>query len=598
MRSLIRKAGSLSLGDFQQYLPHVLAVLLVATTTLILRADRGIRAFPSVDDYAYLPLARRFLNGELFPDDVFVTTSILHAPAWSVVIWLSEKTIGVAYGFYAMVLLLSFFTILAVWRLLRILGGSGALLPAAAMLAFANRVPGLGRGLHDGVFGAGFHTQWLALCLMLWVYTAWLQQKPLRTGVLLGLCVAAHPVVGVHAVVVLGIATVVALVDFTTLVVIMFVAGLIAAPVVVPVMMVLVRAPQTVAWPSVDLIEKGYLFRTSHEFTLDLTSSGEAITLVLLLVLGLVGSILLTQLRAVRCTPEVAGLISGHAFLAGTFVVFHGDLLPEAWRNISIVPYLLHLSRTTPVLVTLAAVLAVAALEAMFEARNPRGSFLAGLRIVFLVGLIFLFTVYVEWSGLLVVLLVVSCSLVFFRSEPRTLYPAIAALAFLAVVGFASVRAQFGQERTIAVSTQQLFDWATGNTLKEDLFIVPPGLKEFRTYTSRGVFVDFKLFPASTPFLIPEWRRRLELVTMPDKIALRERGWPVVSQLSRTYAQANGPDRIVELLEQTDSDYFVIDELAEEIPPFLPPHARAHSRLEIVFENSRYRVYRLLRKAL
>ena len=129
---------------------------------------------------------------------------------------------------------------------------------------------------------------------MLWVYAAWLEAKPLRTGVLLGLCMAAHPLVGAHAVIVLGIATIVTLGDFATLLVILFAAAVIAAPVIVPILTALARSSGGPSWPASDLIEKGYLFRTSHEFTLELTPSGAAMTLVLLFVLGLVGSILLT----------------------------------------------------------------------------------------------------------------------------------------------------------------------------------------------------------------------------------------------------------------------------------------------------------------
>ena len=593
MRAFIDKASSLTIEDLRRSLPYLLSALLVTTTTLVIRANNGIRAFPSVDDFAYLPLARRFLNHGLFPDDVFITTSILHAPAWAVVIWVSEHTIGLALGFYVIVLLLSFFTVLAVWRLLRILGGSGVLLPAAAVLAFANRHPGLGRGFEDGAFGNGFHTQWLALCFMLWVYIAWLEAKPLRTGVLLGLCMAAHPVVGAHAVIVLAIATLVAMAEVRTLLVILAAAAAIAAPVIFPILVALLRSPVGPSWPASELIEKGYLFRTSHEFTLELTSSGAAMTLVLLFVLGLVGSILLTQLRSVKCAPEAAGLLSGHAFLAGTFVVFHGDLLPEAWRHVSILPYLFHLSRTTPVLVVLASVLSVAALEAMFETINPRTPFLSSLRITFLVGLGFLLAVYVQWTFFLLALLVVSGLLIFFRRVDRATVFMAGTLIVLAVLQLGALRDQAGKELTVVPADQQLYDWVAANTVLEDLFIVPPGFQEFRTYTNRGAFVDFKVFPASTPFLVPEWRRRMELVSAPDEIALRDRGWPVVYQLGRTYAQANRPQRIARLLVQTDADYFVFDRRGEDIPPYLPLHTESDGRLELVFENPRYRVYRL-----
>ena len=244
-------------------------------------------------------------------------------------------------------------------------------------------------------------------------------------------------------------------------------------------------------------------------------------------------------------------------------------------------------------LVVLASVLSVAALEAMFETINPRTPFLTSLRIIFLVGLGFLLAVYVQWTGFLLALLVVSGLLIFFRRVDRGTVFIIGALIVLAVLQFGALRDQAGKELAVVPADQQLYDWVAANTVLKDLFIVPPGFQEFRTYTNRGAFVDFKVFPASTPFLVPEWRRRLELVSAPDEIALRDRGWPAVYQLERTYAQANRPQRIAQLLLQPDADYFVFDRRGEEIPPYLPLHTESDGRLELVFENPRYRVYRL-----
>ena len=58
MRSFINHARSLTIEDLKRILPYVLSALLVTTTTLVMRANNGIRPFPSVDDFAYLPQAR------------------------------------------------------------------------------------------------------------------------------------------------------------------------------------------------------------------------------------------------------------------------------------------------------------------------------------------------------------------------------------------------------------------------------------------------------------------------------------------------------------------------------------------------------------
>ena len=54
MRSFISSARSLTIEDLKGLLPYGLSALLVTTTALVMRANNGIRAFPSVDDFAYL----------------------------------------------------------------------------------------------------------------------------------------------------------------------------------------------------------------------------------------------------------------------------------------------------------------------------------------------------------------------------------------------------------------------------------------------------------------------------------------------------------------------------------------------------------------
>ena len=47
MRSFISSARSLTIEDLKGLLPYGLSALLVTTTALVMRANNGIRAFPS-----------------------------------------------------------------------------------------------------------------------------------------------------------------------------------------------------------------------------------------------------------------------------------------------------------------------------------------------------------------------------------------------------------------------------------------------------------------------------------------------------------------------------------------------------------------------
>jgi hypothetical protein len=140
-----------------------------------------------------------------------------------------------------------------------------------------------------------------------------------------------------------------------------------------------------------------------------------------------------------------------------------------------------------------------------------------------------------------------------------------------------------------------LYRWAAG-TPTNALFIVPPGLQGFRFYGRRSVYVDFKLFPPATPSSSPEWRRRMELVAAPDRLALRSPGWSGVPQWDRTYANRNTPARIVTLLRETGADYLVWDRSGLDLPPYVPIERPDVPGLALAFHNSRFEVYALAKR--
>jgi hypothetical protein len=143
--------------------------------------------------------------------------------------------------------------------------------------------------------------------------------------------------------------------------------------------------------------------------------------------------------------------------------------------------------------------------------------------------------------------------------------------------------------------TEAVLSWVRDSTARDALFIVPPGMREFRIRSDRSVYVDFALFPASEPQLSPEWRRRLELVAAPDRLARAGAGWPGLPYWDRTYANRNTPGRIAGLLRATGADYFVWDRKGLIVPPFVPVPRPADSRVIRVFADRRFEVYRLAR---
>ena len=71
-----------------------LAVAIAVGTGLLLRASKGYRPFPSIDDFIYIPHARASLDAGLFTRDTLVQELVGHVPLWPVLIRGLESTIG------------------------------------------------------------------------------------------------------------------------------------------------------------------------------------------------------------------------------------------------------------------------------------------------------------------------------------------------------------------------------------------------------------------------------------------------------------------------------------------------------------------------
>ena len=79
---------------------------------------------------------------------------------------------------------------------------------------------------------------------------------------------------------------------------------------------------------------------------------------------------ILRRLNWSRSTRVLVGVFTGHALLLGGTVIHLGGLGPESWRETWLPPYLLGLSRTTPLFAVLGGAIAVAAFELSLD-RDP-----------------------------------------------------------------------------------------------------------------------------------------------------------------------------------------------------------------------------------
>ena len=555
------------------------ALLQILATAFLLRAIRGYRPFPSVDDFAYVPLARAAAFPDLFPRDQMVQGFVLHAPVWTWAVRISERWLDLPALFWLLTMLLTVGTVAGAYQLLRAVGGGVVLLPLLAWIGFSGRVNGIMRGQYDGFVGDSFHVQWLALCLLLWAYAAFVERRAVRSGIFLGLAAISHPVVAAHGAFVILLAGLVcgwgggiARAGLAALVV--------SAPLSIPLSLQLANTSAGSGVPASWLVEFGYLFRTPHEFSLEYTTPTELLFVGLLTAVGAAGAAVLLRSPHTDRVKVLAGMLLGHSLLLGAALLLHGPW--AAFNDLgerSTLPFLLHLSRTSPMVIVIGATLALVAVEAS----RTRSALWWALALDVLILLL-----WPWWSAVLLLLLL--WTLVVLHQHVRVSRPwAQLGMGILALgsLGWALARDQ--RQATLDPGARALYSWVRASTPKNAMFIVPPGFQEFRTYTDRGAYVDFKLFPASTPGLIPEWRRRLELISHPDSQTLGRRGWPGVPAWDSSYVEHNVPRRIAALLRDTKVDYFVLPRAAA----WPEGSALAEHELTTAFAGSTHRVFTL-----
>jgi len=578
-----------------------LALGILLATWAVVRANLGYRSFPSVDDFTYVPLGLANLDPELFPRDDILRGYVNYVPLWPAIIFVAERTVGLAQGLFLLTLLLTFQTVHLLRRLLRALKGANLVLPLVMALAVTVYVRGIGRGAHDGILGDAFHMQWLALNLVLGTYDAFVRRRPARAGLYLGFAAWAHPLVAFHGAISVAVA---GLLDRSEgvrdVVRIGFFSVLVSLPVSFLVIAGLLRSPTPVESARETPLGELMVFRAPHHYDL------AALPFLIPALLGLLALAAIPRLAARDSTSvrRFYGLLLGQGlFLVAAFVL-HGPVL-SSQRPLDVAwIYALDLTRTTPLFWALSSVAVAAALPRPDEPLRLKVSGRLSDRTLGLSALLagsYLLLINLRHGFWIYVLF--SISLASYVGTRKRMRPVVPTVALLAVFLFAT--ADFLRKADLRAPPEPgdgvLFSWARAETPADALFIIPPGMQSFRLEAQRSAYVDFKSVPPSQPSLMREWRRRLEEVANPDANALEQgRGWPGIYLWDVAYAKRNPPERIRDLLERTGADYFVLDLLLSELPPHLPSDGSVDladnggvEGLTVAFESPRFRVYRL-----
>ncbi len=477
------------------------------------------------------------------------------------------------------------------FRLMRALGVQGALVPVAMTMGSTGVVGALAVRSADGPSGAGFGMEPLALCLLIWCYDAFVRNHPARAGVLLGAASLAHPLILPHGLITVAIAT-----PFTAdgrwrrLGVTTAVALAAGAPAVVQWAIATADIAGMDRAATARVIQDGYLFRYPNAYTLRGLLWEDGIGQILLALAGLGGAMSLMRAGREAAARAVAGLIAGHAALTGLAVLCYTRQFPGPWHQ-SVTAYALDLTLTSPLLPLVSGIAIMAAIEADLTRGRDGIADPPLLRFALwaAAGTLLVTMTWSERDLLAAALGLVALAVVKTGRAHRLAAAVFAAAALVAVASYARRdRSRAPLERADA----ELYEWAR-STPKRAAFIVPPSARGFRYYTRRGVYVDYDLVPPASPRAMLMWRERLDRVARPDARVGTVPVWRRPYAMDRSFAIANTPARAAELLSQLGADYLVWDARGLAIPPYLPVHRPADSRVTEAFRNDRYVVYTL-----
>lgn len=564
------------------------ALLVALATAMLARVALGYLPFPSVDDFAYAPLAQMWLEPGLFARDDLLQAFSNHALGYAALYAFFERTVGIGLGFLTVTLALSIATSVAILGIMRSLGVRGLMLPLVFAIAVVVQIRGLGRGEYGGLFGDAVHMQWVAQCILLFTFQALLRGRAITAGICLGLAALAHPMVAAHgAFIVLCGALCEGAEGLRKLVKMAGIAMLVALPMEVSVLGGLLGGSSgDLGVPVSRIIEEAYIFRTPHHYEL---KTGAVILTGFYAILGVLSLVALRGLGLGNLRAAF-GLLAGMLLLFGSTVLYFSEDLSWPGQHASLIPYILDLSRTSPLLIVYSAILFGSAVERIATGGGwvrPLAVTIAGLGGLLVVFLIFYFNSRVDLWVSIALFLTAATILAHRAGTAHTLV--IAGWTLGGALALATFLLTTPTEARVDRADAELYGWARNSTAQDALFIVPPSFMQFRHYARRGVYADFKLFSVAQPYQGWMIRERLELISAPDAETRQAKGWDGLKEWDLSYARHNNARRAAWLLAQTGADYLVHD--LRLAPRSGVAVGAAEAELTLVFENERYLVF-------
>lgn len=544
------------------------AVLWAVALLLGLNALLPYQPFPSIDDFAYAPLTELWRNPALYPGDVQIHTFAMHAWAYALAYCGAKASIGLAPGFWVLTVALAVASGLALFAILRRLGGG---LPEFLLVLASPcllTILGIGRAEYGGFIAPLFHHQGVSLCLVAWSFALLLGRRMVWAGIVLGLAAYAQPVSALHGAFATGLAVLAMGGPWMRRGLILAGTAMATAlplAVVVLASRVVTDAPPA-ALSAAELVDKAYLFRAPHHYVLDWPAIRLGWTWMA------IGALSLAAIRHHPLARPMAGIMTGFAVLLLTATLGH-----FVWQSHFLPLYILDVTRTTSLGFALASVLFAAAFRDHWHGDGSRSLWrhlcfwiAAGLMLELLAG----YGTVLSWSVAIAAIL----AMVFRRYAA----PVVAFTAFFGLFLFAASAPQRAQPRTLPADEAAFYSWIRKETPADALFVTPPSMDGFRLYARRGIYADFKMFSVAQPAQAWLTRERLQQVARPDAHERALEGWDGIRQWDKAYAHHTDCAGIAALLDETQADYLVR-------PGSSPDCGQAVIR---VFQNPAYAIYR------
>lgn len=524
------KAGTMTIQ-----LNHFLFAVAIG---LMAHAFIGYAPFPIGDDFAYAPLAERAADPSLYARDDQLRLFANHAKVYDWVYNLGKAGLGVEPTFRIVIWILAIVCSVAIWSILRALNGPIWMLPMVIGLGVVTRLDGMGRGGYGGLIAEFFHHHNVALALVLLAFGAAISRRTVLAGLFLGLAVFAQPMTALHGAFVVGMGAL--LRNPLEMLKLAVVTILVSLPAALPILSSIMPAPD--ASVSLDLVQDAYRFRAPHHY--DPPWWDIAITTLYLTAAGLGALLMWRSDRALGYCS--AGMALGFALLHVITVLIYKLELSD-WVGF----FILDANRSTPALFALGPALALAG---MWRTPVQMGHWLTGALLMTLAvinthvfSFVFLFLGAAMWVG--------------GRLQHGRLTLTMGLIAVLVVVFPArpfSPSVTADQKKIMAVIRD--------TTPRDALFVIPPGMMEFRLLAKRSAYVDFKLFSVAQPDQAALTRVRIREVMSMNPEDSNTQGWPAVLAWDAAQHRTVTCDMMVEILTSTGAEYY-LRKSGEGIPP-------------------------------